>query len=76
MIWKQKSRISRLKEGKHNTSFFHHSTIQHIMRNKIYYLKKKYGTRLETHKKIETELVSYYEHLLKVENHSRGDAIQ
>jgi len=46
------------------------------MHNKIYYLKKQYGTLLETHKEIETELVSYYEDLFKVENRSRGDAIQ
>jgi hypothetical protein len=41
MLWKQKSRISWLKEGECNTSFFHHSTIQHRMHNKISCLKKQ-----------------------------------
>jgi hypothetical protein len=40
ILWKQKSRISWLKEGERNTSFFHHSTIQHIMHNRISCLKK------------------------------------
>jgi hypothetical protein len=59
-----------------NTSFFHHSTIQHRMHNIISCLKNQDGTRLENHKDIETELVSYYVDLLMEENFSRGNAIQ
>jgi hypothetical protein len=54
MLWKQKSRISWLKEGEHNTSFFHRSTIQHRMHNKISILRMEDDTRLENHKDIET----------------------
>jgi hypothetical protein len=72
MLWKQKSRISWLKEGECNTSFFHHSTIQHRMHNIISCLKKQDGSRLETHKDIEKELVSYYEDLLSEENQIQG----
>jgi hypothetical protein len=46
------------------------------MHNRISCLKKEDGSRLEAHKDIEKELVSYYEDLLTEENHSREEAIQ
>jgi hypothetical protein len=51
-FWKQKSRITWLKNGERNTTFFHHSTIQHRMHNRTNSLKKTVGARVETHKEI------------------------
>ena len=63
----QKSIIKWLQEGERNTSFFHHSTIQHYLHNCITHVKNNEGNKLETYKDIEVELVSFYEDIL-IEN--------
>ena len=55
-LWRQKSRINWLKEGERNTKFFHCSTIQHRMHNRITVLKNQTGERLETQVAITKEL--------------------
>ena len=48
-LWMKKSRIKWLKEGEHNTTFFHHSNLQHQIHNRISQLKNEAGDILETH---------------------------
>ena len=43
IIRKQKSRVKWLQEGDRNTTFFHRSTIQHRMNNRISKLKIEAG---------------------------------
>ena len=66
-LWMQKYRIKWLKEGECNTTFFHHSTLQHRMHNRISQLKNYTGDLLETHQEMEQVLISYYDNLLSKE---------
>ena len=74
--WMLKSRIKWLKEGKCNTTFFHHSTLQHRMHNMISQLKNEAGDLLETHQEMEEVLISYYDNLLSEEIMDQGEAQQ
>ena len=76
ILWKQKSRIKWLQEGERNTSFFHRSTIQHRMHNRITLLKNIDGTILETYTDIKSELVMFYEDLLSGSDLDREVAVQ
>ena len=62
--WEQKSCINLLREGEHNTSFSHISTIQHRRCNCITNLKTNDGRLPESHKDMETDLVAYFEDIL------------
>jgi len=53
ILWKQKSRIRRLKQGERNTKFFHRTTIQRRMHNTISFIQKQGGERVEKHAEIE-----------------------
>lgn len=44
MMWLQRSRISWLKEGDRNTSYFHRQAVWRARKNKIKRLKKEDGT--------------------------------
>lgn len=75
ILSRQKSRIQWLKEGERNTTFFHHSTIQPRMRNKINTIKSIEGTDVRTQEYIEKELVSHFHTLLTEDHQDRIDAI-
>ena len=56
IYWSQKERVKWLKEGEKNTSFFHRSTIQHRMKNKISKFHAENGEILEEQEAISEEL--------------------
>ena len=70
----QKARIKWLKEGECNMAFFHHSTLQNRMHNRISQLKNEAGDLLETHQEMEEVLISYYDNHLSEEIMDRGEA--
>ncbi|KAK4254083.1 hypothetical protein QN277_009512 [Acacia crassicarpa] len=61
--WWQRSRITWLKCGDRNTSFFHSSVIQRRQRNKILRLRSDAGIWLEDKKEIHEIFSSYYKNL-------------
>ena len=70
IYWNQKARIKWLKDGECNTSFFHKSTIQHRMQNKISKLHMESGDMLEEHLDISKELTHHFSQLLLEPNHN------
>eukprot|EP00253_Pinus_taeda_P024539 PITA_24539 len=75
ILWRQKSRISWLKEGEKNTKFFHKSTIQRRMHNKIIFVDNQQGERVEAHEDMEKEFAGYFKDILKEPNGNRDEAI-
>ena len=75
IFWNQKARVKWLKDGECNTSFFHKSTIQHRMRNKIRKIRTDSGDTLEEHQEITNELTWHFSQLLTELNHERQEAI-
>ena len=75
IYWNKKSRVKWLKEGEKNTSFFHKSTIQHRMRNRISKLHSETGETLEEQKEIFEELTRHFSQLLSKPNHARHEAV-
>ena len=75
ILWKQKSRIQWLKEGEHNTKFFHRTTIQRRHSNKITHLITEEGETLHSHADLETNLVEYFQDLLTEPIPDRHEAI-
>ncbi|XP_024179118.1 uncharacterized protein LOC112185138 [Rosa chinensis] len=61
MYWKQRSRVSWLAHGDHNTRYFHQSTIMHRRRNKILRLKNDEGTWLTN----ERDIVAHLNHFFR-----------
>ena len=43
VLWKQKSHVRWLKEGKKNTKFFQHTTVQRRMNNTITHIQNREG---------------------------------
>ena len=60
IFWNKKSRVKWLKYGEHNTTFFHKSTIQHRMQNKISKLRTNSGDMMEEHQDIFDELTHHF----------------
>jgi len=60
IIWRQKSRVQWLKEGEHNTRFFHRSTIANRSHNRISLIKDKGGNLHNSHEEIEEVLVQHF----------------
>jgi len=52
-LWRQKSRVRRLKDGEKITKNFHRSTIQRRMHNNIAFINNQQGERLEVHEDVE-----------------------
>lgn len=65
MIWKQKSRIRWLKEGKRNIKFFHRTTIQRRMNNTISHIQNPHGERMEKQEDIEREITNHFKTIIK-----------
>eukprot|EP00253_Pinus_taeda_P006105 PITA_06105 len=76
ILWRQKSRISWLKEGEKNTKFFHRSTIQRRMHNKITFVENQQGERVEDHEGMEKEFTGYFRDILQEPNGNRDEAIR
>jgi hypothetical protein len=65
ILWRQKSRIRWLKEGERNTKFFHRTVIQRRHCNRITHLVSDAGVTLHSHADMETNLVDYFQDLLR-----------
>ena len=76
ILWRQKSRIRWLKEGERNTKFFHSSTIQRRMQNRIGHLTNQQGERMERHEDMERELVDYFKGIQQEPQVNRHPAIE
>jgi len=74
LLWKQKSRNRRLKEGDRNTKFFHQVTIQHQYQNHIRRLKKEDGSVVESQSEIEETPNEYFQDLLEEPDVHQGTA--
>ena len=61
ILWRQKSRITWLKEGERNTKFFHKSTIQRRMQNRIPHITNQQGAQTEQQEEIEQVLLDYFQ---------------
>eukprot|EP00253_Pinus_taeda_P025525 PITA_25525 len=64
-FWKQKSRVLWLKEGEHNTKFFHRSTIVNITHNGISLIKDENGQIHQAREEIEAVLVKHFQDIAK-----------
>ena len=60
ILYRKKSKIRWLKEGEINTKFFHNSTIQRRMQNRISHITNQQGELMEKHEEMENELLDYF----------------
>lgn len=67
MFWRQFSRKVFLKEGDHNTKFFHVTTLKHMMTNIIFRLKTDEGST-DNEEIIKREAVGFFKSLLQESN--------
>eukprot|EP00253_Pinus_taeda_P018385 PITA_18385 len=74
-LWRQKSRIQWLKEGEHNTKFFHRSALDYRGVNKILSLKNDQGERIENHQGITTLLTEHFNNIAQEPEIDRTEAI-
>ena len=70
IFWRKKYRVGWLKQGEKNMTFFHHSIIQHKMKNKIIKLHSEDKAILEEHEEMIEELTRYFSDLLNEPNPS------
>eukprot|EP00253_Pinus_taeda_P010687 PITA_10687 len=60
ILWRQKSRVKWLKEGKRNTKLFHRTTIQRRIHNNISQIQNQQGERMEQHEDIERKILQHF----------------
>ncbi|CAB4316995.1 unnamed protein product [Prunus armeniaca] len=65
MFWKQRSRISWLKEGDANTRLFHLTTIQRRQQNRVLKWKNERGNWIAREKNIGKEFHNFFSNLLR-----------
>eukprot|EP00253_Pinus_taeda_P027218 PITA_27218 len=75
IYWRQKSRIRWLKEGERNTKFFHRTTVQRRMHNKIPFIHNQEGVKVEEHEKIEEVLLNHFQQVHQEQAVDRQRAI-
>ncbi|CAA7024087.1 unnamed protein product [Microthlaspi erraticum] len=71
--WKQKSRVNWLKEGDHNTKFFHATTKQRRARNRITKIKRSDGSWAENEESIKHTATDYFSSLFTSSNPQNFD---
>eukprot|EP00253_Pinus_taeda_P003190 PITA_03190 len=75
IYWRQKSRIRWLKEGERNTKFFHRTTVQRRMHNKIPFILNQEGAKVEEHEQIEEVLLNHFQQVHQEQAVDRQRAI-
>lgn len=76
ILWKQKSIVRWLKEGERNTKFFHRSTVQRRMQNRITHITNQQGEKVEQYEEIQKVLLSHFKNIQQEElNIDRQPAI-
>ncbi|CAN1269326.1 LINE-1 retrotransposable element ORF2 protein [Linum perenne] len=65
--WSQRSRVSWLRLGDRNTSFFHASAVQRRKRNNITRLMDEAGEWIEEKKELMEHITGFYKHLFREE---------
>ena len=68
ILWKQKSRICWLKEGERNKKFFHRSTVQRRMQNRIAHITNTQREQVEQHEEIEKVLLDHFKRIQQEES--------
>ena len=68
IYWKQRSRISWLREGDHNTKFFHVKASARRKKNLIISLKEMDGTLIEQQSDIERVIIQHFSTLFQSSN--------
>eukprot|EP00253_Pinus_taeda_P005642 PITA_05642 len=75
ILWRQKSKVRRLREGERNTKFSHKAMIQHRQRNKIFSIKNQEGQHILEHEEIKKVSVNHFKTLLTETQDNRTEAI-
>eukprot|EP00253_Pinus_taeda_P018354 PITA_18354 len=75
IYWRKKSRVRWLKEGERNTKFFHRTTVQRRMHNKIPFIQNEEGVKVEEHEKIEEILLNHFQQVHQEQAVDRQRAI-
>lgn len=73
---RQKSRVQWLKEGEHNTKFFHKTTMANRAHNSISSIKNEEGELQISHKAIEAMLVHHFQGITQENNSDRDQSIR
>jgi len=76
ILWMKKSRVKWLKEGEHNTKFFHCSMIQRRHSNRITIRISEKGNKITSHSNIEQELTTLFQNILVEPLLDRSESIQ
>ena len=75
ILWRKKSSVQGLKEGEHNTKFFHKEMTHRRYINRITQLEDAQGIPIRDHDQIAEELNSYYKDILTETNMNKEEAI-
>ncbi|CAL1382460.1 unnamed protein product [Linum trigynum] len=76
LFWSQRSRVSFLKEGDQNTSFFHASTVHRKQRNKISSLKDEEGAIITNPDELTDHVTTFYQTLFTRAERIDSSALQ
>lgn len=68
IYWKQRSRVRWLREGDRNSKFFHQTTLDRRMRNKIVQIRDSEGAWLEEEVSIMEEVHAFYSRLFRLDS--------
>jgi hypothetical protein len=74
-MWLQWSRISWLKEGDRNTSFFHRQAMWRSRKNKIRRLKRSDGSFAEAPNEMKEMVVGFFADLYTLDNELRPELV-
>jgi hypothetical protein len=67
MMWLQHSRVAWLKEGDHNTKFFHRKAVDRANKNKVKFLKKADSQFTKVKSEMEAMATSFFKELYRAD---------